>query len=74
MVVFIKLRKKEANKCGLSQAFPRFHSFFLSKNRKNERNTIMKAFLILEDGHVFEGKSIGSTDEIISAAAADRPV
>jgi carbamoyl-phosphate synthase small subunit len=26
----------------------------------------MKAFLILEDGHVFEGKSIGSTDEIIS--------
>lgn len=66
MVVFIKLRKKEANKCGLSQAFPRFHSFFLSKNRKNERNTIMKAFLILEDGHVFEGKSIGSTDEIIS--------
>ncbi len=26
----------------------------------------MKAFLILEDGHVFEGKSIGATDEIIS--------
>ena len=26
----------------------------------------MKAFLILEDGHVFEGKSVGSTDEIIS--------
>lgn len=26
----------------------------------------MKAFLILEDGHVFEGKSIGSTKEIIS--------
>lgn len=26
----------------------------------------MKAFLILEDGHVFEGKSIGCTDEIIS--------
>ena len=26
----------------------------------------MKAFLILEDGHVFEGISIGATDEIIS--------
>lgn len=26
----------------------------------------MKAFLILEDGHVFQGKSIGSTKEIIS--------
>ncbi len=26
----------------------------------------MKAFLILEDGNVFEGKSIGSTEEIIS--------
>ena len=26
----------------------------------------MKAFLILEDGNVFEGKSIGSTKEIIS--------
>jgi carbamoyl-phosphate synthase small subunit len=26
----------------------------------------MKAFLILEDGHVFEGKSVGSTQEIIS--------
>lgn len=26
----------------------------------------MKAFLILEDGHIFEGKSIGSTKEIIS--------
>ncbi len=26
----------------------------------------MKAFLILEDGHVFEGRSIGSTKEIIS--------
>ncbi len=26
----------------------------------------MKAFLILEDGHVFEGSSIGSTEEIIS--------
>ena len=26
----------------------------------------MKAFLILEDGHVFEGTSIGSTKEIIS--------
>ena len=51
---------------GYLKRFPRFHSFFLSKNRKNERNTIMKAFLILEDGHVFEGKSIGSTDEIIS--------
>lgn len=26
----------------------------------------MKAFLILEDGHVFEGRSVGSTKEIIS--------
>lgn len=26
----------------------------------------MKAFLILEDGHIFEGKSIGSTKEVIS--------
>lgn len=26
----------------------------------------MKAFLILEDGHIFEGKSIGSTKKIIS--------
>lgn len=26
----------------------------------------MKAFLILEDGHVFNGKSVGCTDEIIS--------
>ena len=26
----------------------------------------MKAFLILEDGHVFEGQSIGSTKEVIS--------
>ena len=41
--------------------------FFLGKNRKTvERNCIMKAFLILEDGHVFEGTSIGATDEIIS--------
>ncbi len=66
MVVFIKLRKKRPINVGYLKRFPRFHSFFLSKNRKNERNTIMKAFLILEDGHVFEGKSIGSTDEIIS--------
>lgn len=66
MVVFIKLRKKRPINVGYFKRFPRFHSFFLSKNRKNERNTIMKAFLILEDGHVFEGKSIGSTDEIIS--------
>lgn len=26
----------------------------------------MKAFLILEDGHIFEGKSVGCTEEIIS--------
>ena len=26
----------------------------------------MKAFLILEDGHVFKGTSIGSTREVIS--------
>ena len=40
--------------------------FFEQKLKKEERNCIMKAFLILEDGHVFEGTSIGATDEIIS--------
>ncbi len=38
--------------------------FFLKKNRKGRVK--MKAFLILEDGTVFEGMSIGSTKEIIS--------
>ena len=43
------------------------HSFFFEqKYKKQERNCIIKAFLILEDGHVFEGTSIGATDEIIS--------
>lgn len=47
------------------------HSFFLSKFPYDdvddeERTKMMKAFLLLEDGHVFEGKSIGSTKEIIS--------
>ena len=35
----------------------------LDKNRKGD---YMKAFLILEDGHVFKGTSIGSTREVIS--------
>ncbi|MCI8598657.1 MAG: hypothetical protein HFJ10_09490, partial [Lachnospiraceae bacterium] len=26
----------------------------------------MKAFLILEDGHIFTGKSIGSSREVVS--------
>ena len=34
--------------------------------QKSERKVHMKAFLILEDGHVFEGKSVGCKDEIIS--------
>lgn len=34
--------------------------------QKSERTVLMKAFLILEDGHVFTGKSVGCTDEIIS--------
>lgn len=40
--------------------------FFEQKSYKYERKKAMKAFLILEDGNVFEGKSIGSTNEIIS--------
>ena len=31
-----------------------------------EKGDFMKAFLILEDGHVFTGTSIGSTREVIS--------
>ena len=38
-------------------------SFFL---RIRERKQNMRAFLILEDGHVFTGKSIGSTREAVS--------
>lgn len=41
------------------------HSF-LSKNRKRRKELYYESFLILEDGHVFEGTSIGATDEIIS--------
>ena len=46
--------------------------FFFVKNQINKRfiqegqGRYMKAFLILEDGTVFEGTSIGSTKEIIS--------
>ena len=36
------------------------------KSRGKESDDSMKAFLILEDGTVFEGKSIGSTREVIS--------
>ena len=44
------------------------HSFFLRRTQINTRKgrVKMKAFLILEDGTVFTGKSIGSQKEIIS--------
>ena len=38
--------------------------FFWEKSERTERR--MKAFLILEDGNVFTGTSIGSTREVIS--------
>ena len=34
--------------------------------RKEKGNGMMKAFLILEDGHVFTGTSIGAKKEVIS--------
>lgn len=42
--------------------------FFFCKKQANERKggKYMKAFLILEDGTVFEGTSIGSSREVIS--------
>lgn len=51
-----------AQKLGRKREFP---SFFLEKNRK-DKGKQMKAFLILEDGTVFTGTSIGSTREVIS--------
>ena len=54
MVKFIKFEKKG-----------NFLSFFLSKIRK-EQVAFMKAFLILEDGTVFSGTSIGAEREVIS--------
>ena len=33
---------------------------------KIRKGDCMKAFLILEDGHVFKGTSIGSTRDVIS--------
>ena len=35
-------------------------------DERKDRYSPMKAFLILEDGTVFEGTSIGSTREVIS--------
>ena len=42
--------------------------FFFCKKQANKRKggKYMKAFLILEDGTVFEGTSIGSSREVIS--------
>lgn len=40
-------------------------SFFLRKNKKGLGGT-MKAFLILEDGNIFEGTSFGSQKDVIS--------
>ena len=54
MVKFIKFEKKG-----------NFLSFFLSKIRK-EHVAFMKTFLILEDGTVFSGTSIGAEREVIS--------
>jgi carbamoyl-phosphate synthase small subunit len=54
VVKFIKFEKKG-----------NFLSFFLSKIRK-EQVAFMKAFLILEDGTVFSGTSIGAEREVIS--------
>ena len=36
------------------------------KIREQRKGDCMKAFLILEDGHVFTGTSIGSAREVIS--------
>ena len=42
-------------------------SYKLKTERKRKENGgMMKAFLILEDGHVFTGTSIGSQKEVIS--------
>lgn len=54
MIKFIKFEKKAI-----------FLSFFLRKIRK-EQVAFMKAFLILEDGTVFGGTSIGADREVIS--------
>ena len=60
MVKFIKFEKKG-----------NFLSFFLSKIRK-EQVAFMKAFLILEDGTVFSGTSIGAEREVISEIVFNR--
>ena len=41
-------------------------SFFFAMAENRKDRVKMRAFLILEDGNVFEGRSIGSTREVIS--------
>ena len=41
-------------------------SFFFAGKKRKEWVTAMKAYLILEDGHVFEGTGIGSGREAVS--------
>lgn len=73
-IIYVKIDKIcEEKEIRLRVSLPMWplHSFFLSKFPYDdvddeERTKMMKAFLLLEDGHVFEGKSIGSTKEIIS--------
>lgn len=62
MIEFYQFGKKITP---LTMHIARNLSFFLRKFRKGTGGT-MKAFLILEDGEVFEGTSIGSTNEVIS--------
>lgn len=43
-----------------------FSVSFLQHAASQQRGVLMKAFLILEDGHIFTGTSIGSEKEVIS--------
>ncbi len=49
----------------MGHAVPQKYLFFLRKFAKGTGGR-MKAFLILEDGHVFTGQSIGAVKEVIS--------
>lgn len=67
MILFCKFeekeKKQEAAKAPILSALL---FFFEQKYDERKETNVMKAFLILEDGHVFEGKSVGSAKEIIS--------
>ena len=52
--------------CILAATVKVLNSCDLGKNRHIRKGDCMKAFLILEDGHVFTGTSIGSAREVIS--------